>query len=140
MNYTISTHYLDNPLVVGRCYDVFIPENNDKKASIFIVHGGAWRAGSRQSFHKIMEAFCNLGYIVASTDYRLNAKDAFEQLKDIRESYDSFVSLLNSMNKEPKIAVYGESAGAHLASLLICAEPGECGESVELKKVDISDL
>ena len=37
-----------------------------------------------------------------------------------------------------KIAVYGESAGAHLASLLICAKPGECGESNSLTNEWIS--
>lgn len=128
MEYSIRTYYLDNPLTSGRVFDVFEPENILKDVAIFIVHGGGWRCGSRTSFHEIMEAFCKRGYIVASTDYRLDAKDAFEQLSDIRASYDKFVSLLKEKKRPLKVAVYGESAGAHLASLLICAAPGECGE------------
>ena len=128
MGYTFQSFYLDKPLIKGRVFDVFEPEKVTEDIAIFIVHGGGWRAGSRASFHEIMEAFNNRGYIVASTDYRLDAKDAFEQISDIRAAYDRFVTYLKEKNRPLKIAVYGESAGAHLASLLLCAEPGECGE------------
>ena len=133
MKYAINSYYLDYPLINGRVFDVFTPKDIIKDTAIFIVHGGGWRGGSRQSFHKIMEAFCIRGYIVASTDYRLYAKDAFEQLSDIRAAYDRFVSILKDMNRPLKIAVYGESAGAHLASLLAFANPNEVGEKNELK-------
>ncbi len=132
MSYSITTHYLDCPLVVGRVYDIFLPDKISKNTSIFIVHGGGWRAGSKNGLHKIAEAFALRGYVVASTDYRLNAKDAFEQIQDIRCSYDRFVSFLKKNALPTDIAVYGESAGAHLASLLVCAAPGECGENVDL--------
>lgn len=133
MDYELKTYYLDKPLVIGRVFDVFIPSEIKKDIAIFIVHGGGWRAGSRQCFHSIMEEFCNRGYMVATTDYRLYAKDAFEQVADIRETYDAFVSLLKEKNLPLKIAVYGESAGAHLVSLLSCANPGEIGEKCNLK-------
>ena len=133
MKYHISTHYLDYPLKIGRVFDLFEPETVSKTVAIFIVHGGGWRHGSRTAFHKIMEAFCEQGFIVASADYRLDARDAFCQLKDIREAYDKFVSILKEKNRPVKIAVYGESAGAHLASLLVCAKPEECGETVDLE-------
>lgn len=132
MKYKYESYYLDYPMVIGRVFDVFEPEEVTKDVALFIVHGGGWRGGSREKFHKIMNAFNERGYIVASTDYRLNAKDAFEQLSDIRAAYDKFVSILKEKNRPLKIAVYGESAGAHLASLMICAAPGECGETNEL--------
>ena len=133
MKYSINTYYLDYPLISGRVFDVFTPEKISKDTAIFIVHGGGWRGGSRQSFHKIMEAFCERGYMVASTDYRLYAKNAFEQLSDIRAAYDRFVSILKELNMPLKIAVYGESAGAHLAALLTLAKPDEAGEKNQLK-------
>ena len=133
MNYTLTSYYLDKPLVVGRVFDVMVPEKITQDTALFIVHGGGWRAGSRTSYHNIMEAFCDLGYVVASTDYRLDAKDAFEQLKDIRESYDNYVTILKNMGRPLNIAVHGSSAGAHLSSLLVCANPGECGEEAVLK-------
>lgn len=128
-----SSYYLDSPIVEGRIFDVFMPEKVTQDTVLFIVHGGGWRAGSREKFHVIMQEFNKYGFIVVSTDYRLGAKDAFEQLKDIREAYDAVVTLLKKQGRPLKIAVYGESAGAHLASLLVCATPGEAGEECNLK-------
>lgn len=127
-----TSYYLDTPIVIGRVFDVLQPEEITQETAIFLIHGGGWRAGSRTEYHKLMEAFAQRGYVVASTDYRLDAKDAFEQLQDVREAYDAFVTLLKQQDRPQKIAVFGASAGAHLASLLLCAAPGECGEEVHL--------
>lgn len=132
MRHKFESYYLDYPLVTGRIFDVFEPEEITKDVAIFMVHGGGWRGDSRTKFHQIMEAFTERGYLVASTDYRLYAKDAFEQLTDIRAAYDRFVTMLKERNLPLKIAVYGESAGAHLASMLIYAKPGQCGEENNL--------
>ncbi len=131
MKYTFSSYYLDCPMIKGRVFDVFEPEQITKDVALFIVHGGGWRGGTRASFHEIMEELNNRGFLVASTDYRLYAKDAFQQLSDIRDAYNRFVQLLKEKNRPLKIAVYGESAGAHLASLLLCADPGACGEEYD---------
>ena len=129
MRYSFNSYYLDAPLVKGRVFDVFFPEGDTRPLALFFVHGGGWRAGSRQSFHKFMEIFSDMGYAVASTDYRLDARDAFVQLTDVREAYARFVALLRERGvKNPRVAVMGESAGAHLASLLSYTEPRECGE------------
>lgn len=128
-----SSYYLDDPIVEGRIFDVFVPEKVTQDTVLFMVHGGGWRAGSRTKFHGLMQEFNRHGFIVVSTDYRLGARDAFEQLKDIREAYDAVVTLLKEWGRPLKIAVYGESAGAHLASLLVCAAPGEAGEDCQLE-------
>jgi len=133
MNIKFTSYYLDSPLVYGRVFDVFEPEEITKDVAVFLIHGGGWREGSRTEYHKLMEEFCNRGYIVASTDYRLDAPDAFTQLKDIREAYDRFVSILKEKNRPLKIATHGSSAGAHLCSLITLALPGECGDVCELK-------
>ena len=128
MKYRFDSYYLDCPLVRGRVFDVFYPEERTQDIAIFIVHGGGWCAGSRSYFHKFMEIFSERGHIVASTDYRLSGVDAFSQLRDVRDAYRAFVKLLCEQGIEPKIAVCGESAGAHLASLLGYTMPGEIGE------------
>ena len=130
MRNSFCSYYLDSPLVKGRVFDVFEPEEITKDVAVFIVHGGGWRGGTRTSFHSIMEALNERGYLVASTDYRLYAKDTFQQLSDVRDAYNRFTELLREKNRPLRIAVYGESAGAHLASLLLCAHPGECGEQI----------
>ncbi len=128
------TFYLDTPLIPGRCFDVFAPEKITCDTALFIIHGGGWKAGSRSDFHQLMEAFNQRGILCASTDYRMGAGvTAFDQLADVREAYDAFVTYLKERHLPLKIAVHGASAGAHLASLLLCAKPGECGEVVDLQ-------
>ncbi len=122
--YTFQSIYFDHPIVKGRVLDIFEPLDGTvkKDSTLFIVHGGGWRGGSRDKFHEIMGVLAARGYTVCSTDYRLNAKDAFEQIKDIREGYMIFVDYLRSQNRPVKIFVYGESAGSHLASMLVCSD------------------
>ena len=136
--FSFTTYYLDDKLVRGRVLDVFMPEKVTQKTALFFVHGGGWTNGSRDRFHEIMQAFGERGFICASTDYRLlpmtpGKRTAADQLADVRESYDAFVSILKEKNIVPEIAAFGSSAGAHLASLLVCALPGECGDKPALK-------
>ncbi len=129
MKHRFTSCYLDSPLQIERVYDVFMPESEMRDISVFMIHGGGWRAGSRsRHFHGLMEELNRRGYIAASTDYRLNVTPA-EQLADVRESYLHFAGVLREAGRPVKIAVYGSSAGAHLGSLLTCAMPGDCGDS-----------
>lgn len=135
--------YLDDVVTPGRSLDIFAPETEKfQEFALFFVHGGGWSSGSKSVYHRIMEKFNQHGFICASTDYRLASPvrkapgagiTALDQLQDIREAYDIFVSFLKDRGALRKIAVFGSSAGAHLASLLSCAAPGECGESAVLK-------
>lgn len=122
--YTFQSIYFDHPIVKGRVLDIFepLPGVEKKESTLFIVHGGGWRGGSRDKFHEIMGVLAARGYTVCSTDYRLNAKDAFEQIRDIREGYMIFVNYLRAQGRPVKIFVYGESAGSHLASMLVCSD------------------
>ncbi|MDD3952850.1 MAG: alpha/beta hydrolase [Lentisphaeria bacterium] len=140
MSFCFQSYYLDKPLQSGRVFDLFIPAKITEETAIFFVHGGGWQAGSRTGFHLLMEQLNLQGFLCASTDYRLVAPvipgtkpiTILDQLQDIRESYDHFCSILNDLGRPLKVAVSGSSAGAHLASLLLCANPGECGESCRL--------
>ena len=132
MKNRFQSFYLDSPLVNGRIFDLFEAAENvpTQDLAVFFVHGGGWHSGSRTGFHEIMEALGARGYITATTDYRLSGVTAFDQLSDIRESYDWFVKLLLERGHSGKVAVFGSSAGAHLASLMCFAKPGECGEDI----------
>ena len=123
-SYKFQSIYFDTPIVKGRVLDIFEPADGvtRKDSSLFIVHGGGWRGGSREKFHEIMEKFAEQGYTVCSTDYRLNAKDAFEQIRDVRDGYMIFAEYLRRQGRQVKIFVYGESAGSHLASLVVCSD------------------
>lgn len=125
--------YLDTPLIPGRCFDVFFPEEITCDTALFFVHGGGWKAGGRGEYHKIMEVLNGRGILCASTDYRMSGVTALDQLADICESFDRFVTFLKENRRPLKIAVFGTSAGAHLASLLLCAGASICGDAVELQ-------
>ncbi|MDR0931397.1 MAG: alpha/beta hydrolase [Victivallales bacterium] len=125
--------YLDSPLIKDRCLDIFEPDNPSCDIALFFVHGGGWSGGTHTFCHALMEAFNDRGIICATTGYRLSAVTALDQLTDIRESYDFFVNYLKERQRPPKVAVFGSSAGAHLASLLLCTKPGECGDRPKLK-------
>ncbi len=135
----IDTYFLDDA-PSARAFDVFEPEKITRDVVVFYVHGGGWTSGSRTTHHPSMAALRNLGYLCATTDYRLvspgvNSKiTAFDQLADIRESYEAFIKLAKTKIASPKAVVFGSSAGAHLASLLLTALPGECGEKFTAKE------
>ena len=140
MSFCFQSYYLDKPLQAGRVFDLFMPKQITEETAIFFVHGGGWQAGSRTGYHLLMEQLNQQGFLCASTDYRLVAPvipgttsvTVLDQLQDIRESYDAFCTILLALGRPLKIAVSGSSAGAHLASLLLCANPGECGEVCQL--------
>lgn len=134
-----DSYFLDD-LPSARVFDVFEPEKITRDTVIFFVHGGGWSGGSRDTYHSIMAQLNKLGFLCATTDYRLVSGclsikvTAFDQLQDIRESYMQFMAVARKKIASPKAVVFGSSAGAHLASLLLTAMPGECGEENNLEK------
>ena len=139
MSYTYQSVYLDKPFINGRALDIFMPETDIKDIAVVFIHGGGWRSGSRSQMHKIMEGFCNKGFICASFDYRLGGVDAFDQLTDLRYAYDYFVSFLKEQKRPLKIVTYGSSAGAHLNALISLTNPGECGEELEFNGIKLKN-
>ena len=136
MKFELQTIYLDEPIVQGRALDIFYPAEITRKSAIFFVHGGGWHAGNRTDYHPIMEELCGRGFVCATTDYRLARPGItpVDQITDIRLAYEKFVIELEKRGIPTRIAVFGTSAGAHLASLLLCAEPGEVGEENQLTR------
>lgn len=134
MSYRFISEYLDNERITGRILDIFMPEKVTRNISLFFIHGGGWSGGSRTIFHKIINGFNKSGFICASTDYRLAEVNIWDQISDVRHSYDTFSFFLEKKKRPLKIFTIGSSAGAHLAALLSFAVPGECGESLEYKE------
>lgn len=132
--FTTTGIALDDPLVPNRLFELAEPPEGVERQNVafFLIHGGGWHAGSRNQYHPVMEYFCRQGFTVANAEYRMvdDVITAFDQLLDVRQSYAEFVRYrqLTSGETEQAIVVMGSSAGAHLATLLAYAEPGECGE------------
>lgn len=92
--------------------------SGDIKGVIVWVHGGAWRAGSRQSV--ALKGMTAHGWAVASVDYRLSGVAPFPaQSHDIKAA----IRYLRAHAKELKLPtspfiISGSSAGGHLAAIV----------------------
>ncbi|CAL9589368.1 hypothetical protein SUDANB58_05200 [Streptomyces sp. enrichment culture] len=110
--------------------DLWLPEEpaGGPLPVVVFVHGGAWRTGLRDDAGPRLRAwrphpFARLaaaGFAVVCPDYRLSAEAVFPaQLDDLTE----VLSWLRARSAElgldaDRVAVWGESAGGHLAALL----------------------
>jgi acetyl esterase/lipase len=82
------------------------------------VHGGAWRAGSRENVDLL--PLVSLGWAVASVDYRLSPVARFPaQVHDIKAAVRYLRAHASELNipTEP-VVIAGSSAGGHLAALV----------------------
>lgn len=132
MAFSFKSIYYDCPIQPNRALDIFVPKEITQKKSFFFIHGGGWRNGTRTIYHKIMEQLCNLGFVCASADYNLRAKNAFIQIADLRVGYDIYLQELANLGiKQPEVIVFGSSAGAHLGLLFTLTTPDQLNEGQE---------
>lgn len=101
--------------------DLYRPKNFYGKSPVIVwIHGGAWRSGSKEGLNPSAKQMVASGYTVASVNYRLNYHDPFPaQIHDVKGA----IRWLRANSEEfrldnDKFAVWGTSAGGHLASLL----------------------
>ena len=98
--------------------DLYLPQSSKPLPLIVYVHGGAWRAGSKDSM--TLTALLGAGYAIASVEYRLTPEARFPaQVHDIKAAIRF---LRGSQDRYPydgrKVAIAGSSAGGHLAALV----------------------
>ncbi|MCX7520764.1 alpha/beta hydrolase [Microbacterium sp. STN6] len=107
--------------------DVYVPSDRTQPAPCVIwIHGGAWLNGDRRYVPDIWpagEPFGSLirrGYAVATIDYRHSREAAFPaQLHDAKAAVRYLRHFAEELGIDPtRLAVWGESAGGHLAALV----------------------
>lgn len=89
------------------------------------IHGGAFQMGSRWLLPEHMAragffgALARHGFVVASVDYRLSGEARWPaQIEDVRSAIRWLRQRAGELGADPeRIAVWGESAGAHLAAM-----------------------
>lgn len=98
--------------------DLYLPQASRPLPLIVYVHGGAWRAGSRDSMPLI--ALLGAGYAIASVDYRLTPEARFPaQVHDIKAAIRFLRGNQDHYRYDSrKVAIAGSSAGGHLAALV----------------------
>lgn len=111
--------------------DLFLPNNKQtedpsKRPAIVFIHGGGWRSGDKGGgqWRSQPVAYAQKGYVCISVNYRLtdetsivgcieDCKNAVRWLRANAEKYNV---------DSDRIGAYGNSAGAHLVSVLGLAD------------------
>ena len=104
---------------VRQSLDLFLPENASAPLPLIVwVHGGAWRAGSKE--HNPALPLLRDGYAVASINYRFTDTAIFPaQIQDCKAAIRFLRARAKEHDIDPdRIGVWGASAGGHLVALL----------------------
>jgi acetyl esterase/lipase len=101
--------------------DLYIPAGLTRPAPLAIfIHGGGWQSGNKGFAMSFCDTLFANGYIVADLNYRLSGDSLFPaQIFDCKAAVRWLKAHAPAFNIDTcKIGVVGESAGAHLTSLL----------------------
>ncbi|MBM4000270.1 MAG: alpha/beta hydrolase [Planctomycetes bacterium] len=99
--------------------------------TVLMIHGGAWMSGSRWNMVHHANAVARAGYAVVNIDYRLAPKHRHPaQINDCRAAWAWLCGHAPDHGFDRgRLAVYGYSAGGHLACLLGLGPLDESTES-----------
>ena len=99
---------------------LMFPRNEEtKRPAIVFIHGGGWTEGTRERGLPSLIHFVRKGYVAASIEYRLSGEAIFPaQIDDVGGAIEYLRVRANALGIDPhRIAVWGQSAGGHLAAL-----------------------
>lgn len=101
---------------------VFFPVDNEKvlRSAVLVFHGGGWNEGTPEWAFSRGRHFVQQGMVAVAVQYRLSDKEIITPIEAMEDAKDA-VRWLRSMSDEfsidtSKVAVYGWSAGGHLAA------------------------
>lgn len=115
--------------------DLFYPtaKRSEKCPVIVFTHGGGWAAGNRYkaasgSFATVFEQLIKTGFAIAPVSYRLAKKGSDVTMRDCVIDCKDAVRYLaknsEALGIDPmRIFVMGDSAGGHIAQMLLLATP-----------------
>jgi acetyl esterase/lipase len=103
--------------------DIYFAQNTQGPAPLLIfVHGGTWTSGSRSGGMGFdgLTAFTQMGYTLASIDYRLAPQYKMPaMIQDVKCAVRSFRAHAAEYGIDPdRIGAIGASAGGHLVAML----------------------
>lgn len=100
--------------------DVYTPHGAGPFPAMLVVHGGAWRMGTRAQLAGISTQFAKHGFTAVSIDYRLAPQSKFPaQIYDCQAAVRWMRANAKELKIDPeRIGGFGYSAGGHLVALL----------------------
>jgi acetyl esterase/lipase len=107
-----------------RCNVYHPPQSGTDRPGVLLIHGGAWVTGDRDQLHGYGILLGRLGYVCVATEYRLAGESKWPaQIHDAKAALRWMRANAGKLGVDPqKIAVSGNSAGAHL-SLMLAGTP-----------------
>ena len=125
--------------------DIHRLKGEKKRPVIMFIHGGGWAKRDKDQSRFFVPAWTELGYVVVSINYRLTnpsanknteknvfpaqIDDCAAALKWVTENIEKYGGDSN------KIAVAGQSSGAHLAALLVSDKKSQGEYNIDMSKV-----
>lgn len=100
--------------------DIFYPSQSKALSpGIVMVHGGGWRSGDRELVKPMAEKLANEGFVTIAIEYRLSTEAIYPAaVFDIKASIRWMrANAVKYHIDKNQIAIYGCSAGGHLAAL-----------------------
>ena len=124
--------------------DIYYPTDRAKAKlpTVFYTHGGGWAAGSKQGIanglhNKLYLGLLEEGFCVVAINYRLWAKGESVSMRDCVVDCKDAVRYLSKHSDElgvdtQRFFVQGDSAGGHLAQMLLLSTPDSLPGDPEL--------
>jgi acetyl esterase/lipase len=105
--------------------DLYRPDGGTARPLVIYLHGGSWTEGSKRAtghfsdFPGLLAGLAQRGFVVASLDYRLSSEARYPAaINDIKAAIRYLRANAKRYGIDPdRIAVWGASAGAHLAAM-----------------------
>ena len=105
--------------------DIYIPEGPGPFPALIGVHGGGWQQGSRSIYQHWGPFLAARGYVLFAVDYRTSAprrKSYPDAVHDVRAAVRFLKGEAATYKVDvDRIALMGDSAGGHLATLVALA-------------------
>lgn len=100
--------------------DAYVPHGDGPFPAVLVVHGGAWRMGSKAQLAGYARALARRGYAAFAINYRLAPDHKFPaQIDDCRSAVRWIRRHADRYHVDPdRLGAIGYSAGGHLVALL----------------------
>lgn len=99
--------------------DIIKPAAKGKYPAVIMIHGGAWRSGTKEMEHPMAQYLASHGYVAVPVEYRMSLEAKYPNaVYDIKAAIRWIKANAEKYSIDTNhIAIEGESAGGHLASL-----------------------
>src|SRR5215212_2939819 len=100
--------------------DLARPDGEGPYPAVICIHGGGFRAGTRQAYDGLIKKLAKNGYVAVTVEYRLAPKYQFPAaVYDVKAAVRWLRANAAKYDVDPdRIGVTGGSAGGHLAQFL----------------------